>query len=62
MKYIVTWCPVGEGFETLTLLNGDETLTVEEIMKRACAAEDVSPECEYVICSIVRADNVEVIC
>ena len=62
MQYVVTWCPTGEGFEFLTLLDGDETLTVEEIMKRACAAEDIDPECEYVICSIIRAGSVEVIC
>ena len=61
MKYIVTWCPSGEGVEMLTVLDGDEALTIDQIMERACAAEDADPELGYRIYSIVHADNVEVI-
>jgi hypothetical protein len=45
----------------LTVIDGDQALTIEEIMERVCAREEADPELGYRIYSIVHADNVEVI-
>jgi len=61
MKYIVTWGAYA-GMETfLTIIDGDQALTIDEIMDAVCDVEEVDRELGCPIFSIVRADNVDVI-
>jgi hypothetical protein len=61
MKYIVTWRPAGE-LDFLTIIDGVVELTVDQIMEIVFMVEDISNQENYEICSIIRADNVDVIC
>ena len=61
MKYIVTWRPAGE-LDFLTIIDGTAELTVEQIMERVLAVEDIAADEDHEICSIIHADNVTVIC
>jgi hypothetical protein len=60
-QYVVTWRPA---FDTdfLTIIDGTAELTVDQIMERVLAVEDIAADEDHEICSIVRADNVDVIC
>jgi hypothetical protein len=61
MKYVVTWGAYA-GMETfLTIIDGDQALTIDDIMDWVCVVEEVDPDLGYQIYSIVRADNVDVI-
>lgn len=61
MKYIVTWGAYA-GMETfLTIIDGDQALTIDEIMDAVCDVEKVDRELGYHIYSIVLADNVGVV-
>ena len=61
MKYIVTWRPWWDE-DYLTIIDGTVELTVDQIMDIVRMAEDVSDQENYEIYSIIRADNVDVIC
>lgn len=61
MKYIVTWRPAGE-LDFLTIIDGTLELTVGQIMEIVLAVEDIAADEDHEICSIIRADNVDVIC
>jgi len=61
-EYIVTWYSAGADETFLTSVDGDLELTIDQIMEIACAVEEVDPEWGYDIYSIIRADNVDVIC
>jgi len=61
MKYIVIWRPAGE-MDFLTIIDGTAELTVEQIMERVLAVEDIAADEDHEICSIIHADNVTVIC
>jgi hypothetical protein len=61
MKYIVIWRPAGE-MDFLTIIDGVVVLTVDQIMEMVFMVEDISNQENYEICSIIRADNVDVIC
>ena len=61
-QYVVTWYSAGVEEEFLTTVDGVVELTIEQIMEIACAVEEVDPEWGYHIYSIIRADNVDVIC
>ena len=61
MKYIVIWRPAGE-MDFLTIIDGVVELTVDQIMEIVLAVEDIAADEDHEICSIVRADNVDVIC
>jgi hypothetical protein len=61
MKYIVTWRPAGE-LDFLTIIDGVVELTVDQIMEIVFMVEDISDQENYEIYSIIRADNVDVIC
>jgi hypothetical protein len=60
-QYIVTWRPAGE-LDFLTIIDGVVELTVDQIMEIVLAVEDIAADEDHEICSIVRADNVDVIC
>ena len=61
--YIVTWYSAGPDATFLTGVDGVLELTVDQIMKIACAIEECDPEWGYEVYSIIRADtdNVDVI-
>jgi len=61
-EYIVTWYSAGADATFLTTVDGDLELTTDQIMEIACAVEEVDPEWGYDIYSIIRAENVDVIC
>jgi len=61
MKYIVTWRPWRDE-DYLTIIDGTVELTVDQIMDIVRMVEDISNQENYEICSIIRADNVDVIC
>jgi len=61
MKYIVTWRPAGE-LDFLTIIDGTLELTVDQIMEIVLAVEDIAADEDHDIYSIIRADNVDVIC
>ena len=61
-EYIVTWYSAGADETFLTTVDGDLELTIDQIMEIACAVEEVIPEWGYDIYSIIRAENVDVIC
>jgi hypothetical protein len=61
-EYIVTWYSAGADETFLTSVDGDLELTIDQIMEIACAVEEVIPEWGYDIYSIIRAENVDVIC
>ena len=60
-QYIVTWRPAGE-LDFLTIIDGVVELTVDQIMEIVLAVEDIAADEDHEICSIIRADNVDVIC
>jgi len=61
MKYIVIWRPAGE-MDFLTIIDGVVELTVDQIMEMVLVAEDIAADEDHEICSIIRAENVDVIC
>jgi hypothetical protein len=61
MKYIVIWRPAGE-MDFLTIIDGVVELTVDQIMEMVLVAEDIAADEDHEIYSIIRADNVNVIC
>ena len=61
-QYVVTWYSAGADETFLTSVDGDLELTIDQIMEIACAVEEVIPEWGYDIYSIIRAENVDVIC
>ena len=61
-EYIVTWYSVGADATFLTSVDGALELTMQQIMEIARAVEEVDPEWGDEVYSIIRADNVDVIC
>ena len=61
-EYIVTWYSAGPDATFLTGVDGVLELTVDQIMEIVLAVEDIAADEDHEICSIVRADNVDVIC
>ena len=62
MKYYVTWAPESAeaGISLLTWIDGVIALTPDQIMEIVFAVEDMQHE-DYVIYSIIRAADAEVI-
>lgn len=63
MTYILTWqpeiCPSGQYFVTVLNTDGHE-LRLSQIIEAAHDIEELPPQ-RYDICSLIRADNAEVV-
>lgn len=59
MTYYITW--VVDGPAMLTTVDSERELRLDQLMALAFEVEEVEPETSYDLCSIIRAENAEVI-
>jgi len=59
MSYYVTW--IVDGPAMLTKIEGELELALDQIMDIAFKLEEVEPASTYEICSIIRAEDAEII-